>query len=181
MAVIGTALHDATTNGGSSGYRSDPGGCDAGTSCRALVAAAAGLSSRPDAGYDKKNQAADVRGVLTQLGIDHAVVVGHDIGTVVAYAYARRYPDKTDRLVVMDAPVPGVPPWDHCRAQNDQRVRRERGSESGVSGLQRPTSALLARDRGRGASSFHQSLEGVQHPVPCRPRPSQRGKRCRQG
>jgi pimeloyl-ACP methyl ester carboxylesterase len=71
-----------------------------------------GLSSRPDAGYDKKNQAADVRGVLTQLGIDHAVVVGHDIGTMVAYAYARRYPDKTDRLVVMDAPVPGVPPWE---------------------------------------------------------------------
>ena len=71
-----------------------------------------GLSSHPDGGYEKWNQAADVRGVLTQLGIDHAVVVGHDIGTMVAYAYARRYPDKTDRLVVMDAPVPGVPPWD---------------------------------------------------------------------
>ena len=71
-----------------------------------------GLSSHPEAGYEKLNQAADVRGVLTQLGIDHAVIVGHDIGTMVAYAYARRYPDKTDRLVVMDAPVPGVPPWD---------------------------------------------------------------------
>ena len=71
-----------------------------------------GLSSHPDGGYDKWNQAADVRGVLTRLGVDHAVVVGHDIGTMVAYAYARRYPDKTDRLVVMDAPVPGVPPWD---------------------------------------------------------------------
>lgn len=71
-----------------------------------------GLSSHPEGGYDKWNQAADVRGVLTQLGVDHAVVVGHDIGTMVAYAYARRYPDKTDRLVVMDAPVPGVPPWD---------------------------------------------------------------------
>src|SRR6202140_2888177 len=31
---------------------------------------------------------------------------------MVAYAYAARYPDKTDRLVVMDAPVPGIPPWD---------------------------------------------------------------------
>ena len=71
-----------------------------------------GLSSHPAGGYEKLNQAADVRGVLTQLGIDHAVIVGHDIGTMVAYAYARRYPDKTDRLVVMDAPVPGVPPWD---------------------------------------------------------------------
>ena len=53
-----------------------------------------------------------MRAVLTQLGIDHSSVVGHDIGTMVAYAYAARYPDKTDKLVVMDAPVPGIPPWD---------------------------------------------------------------------
>jgi len=71
-----------------------------------------GLSSHPADGYDKKTQAGDIRSVLTQLGIDHATVVGHDIGTMVAYAYAARYPDKTDRLVVMDAPVPGIPPWD---------------------------------------------------------------------
>jgi pimeloyl-ACP methyl ester carboxylesterase len=71
-----------------------------------------GLSSHPAGGYDKKTQAADIRSVLTQLGIDRAAVVGHDIGATVAYAYAARYPDKTDRLVVMDAPVPGVPPWD---------------------------------------------------------------------
>lgn len=71
-----------------------------------------GLSSHPESGYDKRTQAADVRSVLTQLGIDHSAVVGHDIGTMVAYAYAARYPDKTDRLVVMDAPVPGIPPWD---------------------------------------------------------------------
>ena len=71
-----------------------------------------GLSSHPAAGYDKRTQAADVRAVLTKLGVDHAMVVGHDIGTMVAYAYAARYPDKTDRLVVMDAPVPGIPPWD---------------------------------------------------------------------
>src|SRR5579862_9229384 len=71
-----------------------------------------GLSSHPDGGYDKKTQAGDVRAVLTQLGIDHSDIVGHDIGTMVAFAYAERYPDKTDRLIVMDAPVPGVPPWD---------------------------------------------------------------------
>ena len=71
-----------------------------------------GLSSHPEGGYDKKTQAADIRSVLTQLGIDHSAVVGHDIGTMVAYAYAARYPDKTDCLVVMDAPVPGIPPWD---------------------------------------------------------------------
>ena len=71
-----------------------------------------GLSSHPASGYDKKTQAADIRAVLTKLGIDHSAVVGHDIGTMVAYAYAARYPSKTDSLVVMDAPVPGIPPWD---------------------------------------------------------------------
>ena len=71
-----------------------------------------GLSSRPPGGYDKRTQAADIRSVLTTLGLDRAAVVGHDIGTMVAYAYAARYPDKTEKLVVMDAPVPGIPPWD---------------------------------------------------------------------
>lgn len=71
-----------------------------------------GLSSRPETGYDKRTQAADIRALLTRLKIDHAMIVGHDIGTMVAYAYAARYPDKTDRLVLMDAPVPGIPPWD---------------------------------------------------------------------
>ena len=71
-----------------------------------------GLSWHPAGGYDKRTQAGDIRAVLTHLGVDHAAVVGHDIGTMVAYAYAARYSDKTDRLVVMDAPVPGIPPWD---------------------------------------------------------------------
>jgi len=71
-----------------------------------------GLSSKPEGGYDKKNQAADIRAVLDKLGIGQADIVGHDIGTMVAYAYAARYPDKTTKLIVMDAPVPGVPPWE---------------------------------------------------------------------
>ncbi|MES2489817.1 MAG: alpha/beta hydrolase [Pseudomonadota bacterium] len=71
-----------------------------------------GLSSQPVSGYDKRSQAGDVRAVLTKLGLDNAVIVGHDIGTMVAYAYAARYRDKTTKLIVMDAPVPGVPPWD---------------------------------------------------------------------
>jgi len=71
-----------------------------------------GLSSHPPGGYDKRTQAGDIRAVLEALGYDHASVVGHDIGTMVAYAYAARYPDKVDRLAVMDAPIPGVGPWD---------------------------------------------------------------------
>jgi pimeloyl-ACP methyl ester carboxylesterase len=71
-----------------------------------------GLSSHPTGGYDKRTQAGDVRAVLASLGIEQATVVGHDIGTMVAFAYAARYPALTRRLVVMDAPVPGIPPWD---------------------------------------------------------------------
>jgi pimeloyl-ACP methyl ester carboxylesterase len=71
-----------------------------------------GLSAKPSDGYDKWTQAADMRAVLEALGIERADVVGHDIGTMVAYAYAARYRDRTGKLVVMDAPVPGVPPWD---------------------------------------------------------------------
>jgi pimeloyl-ACP methyl ester carboxylesterase len=71
-----------------------------------------GLSSHPAGGYDKKTQAGDIRAVLEKLGLDRAVIIGHDIGTMVAYAYAARYPQATVKLVVMDAPVPGIPPWD---------------------------------------------------------------------
>ena len=62
-----------------------------------------GLSSHPAGGYDKWTQAGDIRAVLDKLGIDHADIVGHDIGVMVAYAYAARYPDKTTRLVVIDS------------------------------------------------------------------------------
>jgi pimeloyl-ACP methyl ester carboxylesterase len=71
-----------------------------------------GRSSRSAGGYDKKTQAADIRAVVTALGHDRTPVVSHDIGIMVAYAYAARYPDKVERLVVMDAPLPGIAPWD---------------------------------------------------------------------
>src|SRR5580700_3753901 len=47
-----------------------------------------GLSSHPAGGYDKWTQAGDIRAVLDKLRIDRADIVGHDIGTMVAYAYA---------------------------------------------------------------------------------------------
>lgn len=71
-----------------------------------------GHSSKAASGYDKKSQAVDIRAVVTALKQDNTAVVGHDIGTMVAYAYAASYPDTVDRLVVMDAPVPGIAPWD---------------------------------------------------------------------
>jgi pimeloyl-ACP methyl ester carboxylesterase len=70
-----------------------------------------GRSSKPAKGYDKKTQAKDIRAVVTALGYDKTFVVAHDIGNMVAYAYAAMYPDKVERLVVMDAPIPGIGPW----------------------------------------------------------------------
>jgi pimeloyl-ACP methyl ester carboxylesterase len=71
-----------------------------------------GKSSHPAGGYDKKTQAGDVRALVTTLGFDHVAIVAHDIGNMVAYAYAARYRGTVDRLVMMDAPVPGVGPWE---------------------------------------------------------------------
>lgn len=70
-----------------------------------------GRSSKPDGGYDKKTQAKDIRAVVTALGFDRTSVVAHDIGNMVAYAYAAMYADKVGRLIVMDAPIPGIEPW----------------------------------------------------------------------
>lgn len=71
-----------------------------------------GLSAPVTSGFEKKNQALDVAGVMDALHAGKADVVAHDIGNMVAFAFASRYPDRVNRLVLMDAPVPGVGPWD---------------------------------------------------------------------
>ncbi len=71
-----------------------------------------GLSENSTSGYTKKNQAEDIAGVLDALNVRRADVVGHDIGNMVAYAFAQAHQDRTTRLVIMDAPVPGVGPWE---------------------------------------------------------------------
>ncbi|HEY9127557.1 MAG TPA: alpha/beta hydrolase [Acidobacteriaceae bacterium] len=70
-----------------------------------------GHSSRPDGGYDKRTEAKDIRAVVIALGYDKTAVVAHDIDNMVAYAYAVQFPDKVTRLAVMDAPLPGIDPW----------------------------------------------------------------------
>jgi pimeloyl-ACP methyl ester carboxylesterase len=71
-----------------------------------------GLSSKPAGGFDKKTQAGDVAGVLTVLGVDQIDLVAHDIGNMVAFQFAAQHPDRVRRLVLIDAPVPGVGPWE---------------------------------------------------------------------
>jgi pimeloyl-ACP methyl ester carboxylesterase len=71
-----------------------------------------GLSSRPEQGYDKKTQGHDVARVLEAVRIDKVSLVTHDIGNMVGYAFAAQYPERVTRFVIMDAPLPGVGPWD---------------------------------------------------------------------
>jgi pimeloyl-ACP methyl ester carboxylesterase len=71
-----------------------------------------GLSSRPAGGYDKKTQAQDVAGVLDSLKIDKVDLVTHDIGNMVGYAFAAQHPERVKKFVVIDAPLPGIGPWD---------------------------------------------------------------------
>jgi pimeloyl-ACP methyl ester carboxylesterase len=71
-----------------------------------------GLSSHPAGGYDKKTQAGDITGVLDALKIDKADLVTHDIGNMVGYAFAAQHPDRVTKFVLLDAPLPGIGPWD---------------------------------------------------------------------
>jgi pimeloyl-ACP methyl ester carboxylesterase len=70
-----------------------------------------GLSSHPEGGYDKKTQARDIAQVLDQLKIEKAALVTHDIGNMVGYAFAAQWPERVTRWVVIDAPLPGIGPW----------------------------------------------------------------------
>jgi pimeloyl-ACP methyl ester carboxylesterase len=71
-----------------------------------------GLSSKPSGGYDKKTQSQDVAGVMDALDVSRADFVTHDIGNMVGYAFAATSPDRVTRFVPIDAPLPGVGPWD---------------------------------------------------------------------
>jgi pimeloyl-ACP methyl ester carboxylesterase len=82
----------------------------------------AGHSSHPASGYDKRTMAADIHRLLHEhLGIKGAVaLVGHDIGLMVAYAYAQAYRGKVTHLALADAPLPGTAIFDRMRI--DPRV-----------------------------------------------------------
>jgi pimeloyl-ACP methyl ester carboxylesterase len=71
----------------------------------------AGGSGRPESGYDKKNMAMDIHDLITSLGFERVSIVGHDIGLMVAYAYAAQFQQGTERVVLMDAFLPGIGNW----------------------------------------------------------------------
>jgi pimeloyl-ACP methyl ester carboxylesterase len=72
----------------------------------------AGFSDCPQGGYDKATLAADVHGVMAELGYDQYAVCGHDIGAMVALALASTHRDAVTRLIVLDAPLPGWTQWE---------------------------------------------------------------------
>ena len=67
-----------------------------------------GDSSRPASGYDKKTIANDIHEVVRSLGYSKINLVGHDIGLMVAYAYAAQYPSEAEKLALLEAPIPGI-------------------------------------------------------------------------
>lgn len=71
-----------------------------------------GLSSKPPGGYDKKTQAGDLSAVLNHYGVKQVDLVTHDIGNMVGFAFAAQNRSVVRRFVLIDAPVPGVGPWE---------------------------------------------------------------------
>ena len=71
-----------------------------------------GDSAIPPSGLDMKSAAMRVHRLVQALGVEKARVVGHDIGLMVAYAYAAQFPNEVEKLVLMDAFLPGVPGWE---------------------------------------------------------------------
>ena len=69
-----------------------------------------GDSSKPPTGYDGKTVAEDIHQLVTQLGFKTIFLVGHDIGTQVAYSYAAAHPTEVKRLVAMELTIPGFAP-----------------------------------------------------------------------
>jgi pimeloyl-ACP methyl ester carboxylesterase len=67
-----------------------------------------GDTTKSETGYDKKSMARDVHALARSLGVEKAGIAGHDIGLMVAYAYAAQYPGEVDRIALLDAFIPGV-------------------------------------------------------------------------
>jgi pimeloyl-ACP methyl ester carboxylesterase len=71
-----------------------------------------GDSGIPADGLDMKSAATRIHALVRSLGVEKACVVGHDIGLMVAYAYAAQFPAETEKLALMDAFLPGVAGWE---------------------------------------------------------------------
>ena len=72
-----------------------------------------GDTAKPVAGYEKAQVAEDIRALVTKLNLGPQVnIVGHDMGGMVAYAYAAQHRDEVRSVAILDVPLPGIEPWD---------------------------------------------------------------------
>jgi pimeloyl-ACP methyl ester carboxylesterase len=75
---------------------------------------------QPPKGYDKKSMSQDIHALAASLGLERVRLAGHDIGLMVAYAYAAQYPAEVDRIALTDAFVPGVGKWESVWLLHDK-------------------------------------------------------------
>ena len=75
---------------------------------------------QPPKGYDKKSMAQDIHALAASLGLKRVRTAGHDIGLMVAYAYAAQYPAEVERIALMDAFLPGVGKWESVWLLHDK-------------------------------------------------------------
>jgi pimeloyl-ACP methyl ester carboxylesterase len=128
-----------------------------------------GDSSIPTDKIDMLTSANRIHALVRSLGVEKARVVGHDIGLMVAYAYATQFPVETEKLVVMDAFLPGVPGWEaiynapnvwHFRFNG--RVSRSAGEGTGAHLLRIFLECFRRRqntiDSGTGAAGLHRGV-----------------------
>ena len=73
------------------------------------------LDAAPVSAFEKAALARMLRSFVTTLSTTRLVLVGHDIGGMIAYAYARLFPEDLAGVVVLDVPLPGIPPWDELK------------------------------------------------------------------
>ncbi len=75
-----------------------------------------GGSSATAGGYESPNMAEDIHQLTQRLKLEQVYIVGHDIGGMVAYAFARLYPQATRGVMTLDVPLPGIEPWEQSIA-----------------------------------------------------------------
>ena len=77
-----------------------------------------GESGKPQGGYDKKTMATDLHELVRKLGYEKIDIAGHDVGMMVAYAYAAQFPNEVNKLALLDALLAGIEPvWSEVKAQ----------------------------------------------------------------
>lgn len=70
-----------------------------------------GRSAPTQNGYDAAHLASTVHGLVQQLELSEVYLVGHDLGGIVGYAFARQHPEILRGVMLAEAPIPGVSPW----------------------------------------------------------------------